>query len=147
MTPWKMNCSSVRRQPVACSIFIRAYRPAQQFLVGFSLRRKFEPRWPFPSTGELLKYCTWLVLLDRLLDAQPLKGGHMISYEQGARRDVIVLTESLSKFEREFGYQLRQSNFDPTPEAVRELIQSSSELIDEGLLGLIRSGERSQDVL
>jgi hypothetical protein len=101
----------------------------------------------FPRTGELLKHCAWLVILDRLLDAQPLKGGHMISYEQGSRRDVIVLTESLKKFEREFDYQLRQSNFDPTPEAVRELIESSSELIGEGLLGLIRSGERGQDVL
>jgi hypothetical protein len=101
----------------------------------------------FPKTGDLLRYCTWLVLVDRLLDAQPIKGGHMISYEQGARRDLLVLTENLTKFEREFDYQLRQSNFDPSPEAVRELIESSSELIGEGLLGLIRSGERGQDVL
>ena len=71
----------------------------------------------------------------------------MISYEQGARRDLVVLTESLTKFEREFDYQLRQANFDPTPEAIRELIQSSSELIGEGILGLIRSSERDQDVL
>ncbi len=101
----------------------------------------------FPGTSEILKRCTWLVLVDRLLDAHPLKGGHMISYEQGARRDLVVLTESLTKFEREFDYQLRQSNFDPSPEAVRELIESSSELIGEGLLGLIRSTERDQDVL
>jgi hypothetical protein len=100
----------------------------------------------FPKTGEILRHCTWLVIADRLLDSQPLKGGHMISYEQGARRDVVVVTESLTKFEREFDYQLRQTNFDPTPEAVRELIQSSTELIGEGLLGLIRYSERDQDV-
>jgi hypothetical protein len=100
----------------------------------------------FPKTGDILHYCTWLVIADRLLDSQPLKGGHMISYEQGARRDVVVVTESLTKFEREFDYQLRQANFDPTPEAVRELIQSSTELIGEGLLGLIRYSERDQDV-
>src|ERR1019366_6942181 len=60
----------------------------------------------FPKPAEILKVCTWLVIADRLLDSQPLKGGHMISYEQGARRDLVVLTENLTKFEREFDYQL-----------------------------------------
>ena len=100
----------------------------------------------FADTTDLLKHCTWLVIADRLLDSQPIKGGHMISYEQGARRDIVVLTESLTKFEREFDYQLRQTNFDPTPEAVRELIVSSGELIGEGLLGLISSSERDDNV-
>ena len=100
----------------------------------------------FADTTDLLKHCTWLVIADRLLDSQPIKGGHMISYEQGPRRDIVVLTESLTKFEREFDYQLRQTNFDPTPEAVRELIVSSGELIGEGLLGLISSSERDDNV-
>ena len=100
----------------------------------------------FADTTDLLKHCTWLVIADRLLDSQPIKGGHMISYEQGPRRDIVVLTESLTKFEREFDYQLRQTNFDPTPEAVRELIVSSGELIGEGLLGLISSSERDENV-
>jgi hypothetical protein len=63
----------------------------------------------------------------------------MISFEPGARRDIIVLTDSLTKFEREFDYYLRKANLDPTEESLRELIGSSSELVGEGLLGLIRS--------
>lgn len=93
----------------------------------------------FPKTGELLKSCTWLVLGDRLMDSLPTGGGHMISFEPGRRRDIIVLTESLTKFERAFDYYLRKANLDPTEESLRELITSSAELVGEGLLGLIRS--------
>ncbi len=92
----------------------------------------------FPETGDLLRHCTWLVLGDRLMDSLPLKGGHLISFEPGLRRDIIVLSESLTKFERAFGYYLRKANLDPTDEALRELIVSSAELVGEGLLGLIR---------
>lgn len=92
----------------------------------------------FPSAGELLKHSTWLVLGDKLMDSLPLNGGHMISFEPGLRRDIIVLSESLTKFERAFGYYLRKVNLDPTDEALRELIVSSAELVGEGLLGLIR---------
>jgi hypothetical protein len=92
----------------------------------------------FPKTGDLLKHCTWLVLGDRLMDSLPTGGGHMISFEPGLRRDIIVLTESLTKFERAFDYYLRKANLDPTEEALRELITASAELVGEGLLGLIR---------
>lgn len=92
----------------------------------------------FPPTGELLKCCTWLVLGDRLVESLPVNGGQMISFEPGLRRDIIVLTESLTKFERAFDYYLRKANLDPTEESLHELIASSSELVGEGLLGLIR---------
>jgi hypothetical protein len=92
----------------------------------------------FPKTGEFLKCCTWLVIGDRLLDSVPIEGGQMISFEPGLRRDIMVLTESLTKFERAFDYYLRKANLDPSEEALRELIGSSAELIGEGLLGLIR---------
>jgi len=92
----------------------------------------------FPKTGELLKNCTWLVLGDKLIDSLPTDGGHMISFEPGTRRDIIVLTESLTKFERTFDYYLRKANLDPTEESLRELITASAELVGEGLLGLIR---------
>lgn len=92
----------------------------------------------FPKTGEFLKNCTWLVLGDRLMDALPTGGGHMISFEPGVRRDIIVLTERLTKFERAFEYYLRKANLDPTEESLRELITASAELVGEGLLGLIR---------
>jgi hypothetical protein len=92
----------------------------------------------FPPTGDLLKHSTWLVLGDKLMDSLPIKGGHMISFEPGLRRDIIVLSESLTKFERALGYYLRKVNLDPTDEALRELIVSSAELVGEGLLGLIR---------
>jgi hypothetical protein len=92
----------------------------------------------FPKTGELLKHCTWLVLGDRLMDSLPTGGGHMISFEPGVRRDIIVLTESLTKFERAFDYYLRKANLDPTEKSLRELITASAELVGEGLLGLIR---------
>ncbi len=92
----------------------------------------------FPKTGELLKNCTWLVLGDKLIDLLPTDGGHMISFEPGTKRDIIVLTESLTKFERAFDYYLRKANLDPTEESLRELITSSAELVGEGLLGLIR---------
>lgn len=62
----------------------------------------------------------------------------MISYEQGLRRDLIVVSETFTKFEREFGYYLRKVNLDPTDEALRELIVSSADLVAEGLLGLVR---------
>jgi hypothetical protein len=90
----------------------------------------------FPPTGELLKCCTWLVLGDKLVESLPMKGGQMISFEPGIRRDIIVLTESLTKFEREFDYYLRKANLDPTEESLHELIGTSAELIGEGLLGL-----------
>jgi hypothetical protein len=93
----------------------------------------------FPPTGELLKCCTWLVLGDKLVESLPVKGGKVISFEPGVRRDIVVLTESLTKFEREFDYYLRKANLDPTEESLHELIGSSSELVGEGLLGLIRS--------
>jgi hypothetical protein len=93
----------------------------------------------FPQTGELLKCCTWLVLGDKLVESLPVKGGKVISFEPGVRRDIVVLTESLTKFEREFDYYLRKANLDPTEESLHELIGSSSELVGEGLLGLIRS--------
>ena len=93
----------------------------------------------FPATGELLKCCTWLVLGDKLVESLPATGGHMISFEPGLRRDIIVLTESLTKFEREFDYYLRKANLDPTEESLHELIGASAELVGEGLLGLIRS--------
>ncbi len=92
----------------------------------------------FPSSGDLLKCCTWLVLGDKLMDSLPLQGGHMISFEPGLRRDIIVLSENLTKFVRAFDYYLRKENLDPTDEALRELIVSSAELVGEGLLGLIR---------
>lgn len=92
----------------------------------------------FPPTGDLLKNCTWLVLGDKLMDSLPLSGGHVISFEPGRRRDIIVLSESMTKFERAFGYYLRKVNQDPPDEALRELIVSSAELVGEGLLGLIR---------
>ncbi|GDX92033.1 hypothetical protein LBMAG46_20400 [Planctomycetia bacterium] len=92
----------------------------------------------FPKTGSLLTHCTWLVLGDKLVDALPNNGGQMISYEPGIRRDIIVLTENLTKFERAFDYYLRKANLDPTEESLRELIASSAELVGEGLLGLIR---------
>ena len=92
----------------------------------------------FPKTGELLKNCTWLVLGDKLIDSLPTDGGQMISFEPGTRRDIIVLTENLTKFERAFDYYLRKANLDPTEESLRELITSSAELVGEGLLGLIR---------
>jgi hypothetical protein len=92
----------------------------------------------FPSAGEMLKHCTWLVIGDRLLDAQPLKGGHVISFEQGVRRDLVVLSGSFTKFERAFGYYLRTVNLDPSDEALRDLILASVDLVGEGLLGLIR---------
>lgn len=93
----------------------------------------------FPSSGNLLKTCTWLVLGDRLLDAIPVADSHMISFEPGRRRDLMVMTESLTKFEREFDYYLRKANLDPPAESLRELIVSSAELVGEGLLGLIRA--------
>ena len=62
----------------------------------------------------------------------------MISFEPGMRRDVVVLTQGLTKFERAFDYYLRKANLDPTEEALRTLIASSAELVGEGLLGLIR---------
>lgn len=93
----------------------------------------------FPQTGELLKCCTWVVLGDKLVESLPMNGGQMISFEPGIRRDIIVLTESLTKFEREFDYYLRKANLDPTEESLHELIGASSELVGEGLLGLIRS--------
>ena len=62
----------------------------------------------------------------------------MISFEPGIRRDIIVLTENLTKFERAFDYYLRKANLDPTEESLRELIAASAELVGEGLLGLIR---------
>jgi hypothetical protein len=92
----------------------------------------------FPKTGDLLKHCAWLVLGDRLIDSLPTDGGQMISLEPGVRRDIIVLTENLTKFERAFDYYLRKANLDPTEESLRELISSSAELVGEGLLGLIR---------
>jgi hypothetical protein len=92
----------------------------------------------FPKTGDLLKHCTWLVLGDRFIDSLPTDGGQMISLEPGMRRDIIVLTENLTKFERAFDYYLRKANLDPTEESLRELISSSAELVGEGLLGLIR---------
>ena len=53
-----------------------------------------------------------------------------------------MVSESMTKFEREFSYHLTQANLAPTDESVRELIASCSELIGDGLLGLIRnSGE------
>ena len=51
---------------------------------------------------------------------------------------MAVLTANLTKFEREFGYRLRQVNLDPSEESIRELIASSADLVGEGLLGLIR---------
>jgi len=92
----------------------------------------------FPKTGSLLSHCTWLVLGDKLVDALPNNGGQMISFEPGMRRDIIVLTENLTKFERAFDYYLRKANLDPTEESLRELIAASAELVGEGLLGLIR---------
>jgi|GEM_PF-2889328 len=92
----------------------------------------------FPKTGSLLSHCTWLVLGDKLVDALPTNGGQMISFEPGIRRDIIVLTENLTKFERAFDYYLRKANLDPTEESLRELIATSAELVGEGLLGLIR---------
>lgn len=92
----------------------------------------------FPKTGELLKCCTWLVLGDKLADSLPTDGGHLISFEPGLRPDIIVLTQSLTKFERAFDYCLRKANLDPTEESLRELITASAELVGEGLLGLIR---------
>lgn len=83
----------------------------------------------FPTSGELLKHCTWLVLGDKFMDSLPMKGGHLISFELGTRRDIIVLSENLTKFERAFGHYLRLANLDPTDEAVRELIVSSAELV------------------
>lgn len=78
------------------------------------------------------------MLGDRLMDSLPTGGGHMISFEPGVRRDIIVLTESLTKFERAFDHYLRKANLDPTEESLRELITASAELVGEGLLGLIR---------
>jgi hypothetical protein len=97
----------------------------------------------FPSPEEFLRHCTWLVIGDRLLDTHPLKAGHIISFEPGNRRDIIVITNSFTKFEREFDYHLRiKLNFDPTEEAIRELITASADLVGEGLLGVVRlSGE------
>jgi hypothetical protein len=92
----------------------------------------------FPTTGDILKRCAWVVIADKLMDTQPLKGGQVISYEQGMRRDLVVLSDSFTKFEREFGYYLRKVNLDPTEEALRELIVSSADLVAEGLLGLVR---------
>jgi hypothetical protein len=63
----------------------------------------------------------------------------MIAFEPGTRRDIIVLTENLTKFERALDYYLRQANLDPTEESLRELITASAELVGEGLLGLIRA--------
>lgn len=95
----------------------------------------------FPPPHEFLRRCTWLVIGDRLLDTHPLDGGHIISFEPGVRRDIIVLTENFTKFEREFDYHLRRGklNLDPTEEAIRELIVASADLVGEGLLGLVRS--------
>lgn len=93
----------------------------------------------FPRVREILKRCTWLVVGDKLMDTQPLKEGHVISYEPGARRDIVVISDSFTKFERAFGYYLRRVNLDPTDEAIRELVTSSADLVNEGLLGLIRA--------
>lgn len=92
----------------------------------------------FPETESLLAHCTWLVLGDKLLDVTPNNGGQMISFEPGIRRDIIVLTETLTKFERAFDHYLRRANLDPTEESLHELISASAELVGEGLLGLIR---------
>ena len=51
------------------------------------------------------------------VESLPVKGGKMISFEPGVRRDIIVLTDSLTKFEREFDYYLRKANLDPTEES------------------------------
>ena len=93
----------------------------------------------FPRIEELLDSCTWLVVGDKTVDSLPMDCGSMISFEPGLRRDLIVITKNLTKFEREFDYYLRKANFDPTEESVHELIVASSELVGEGLLGLIRA--------
>jgi len=92
----------------------------------------------FPTAAEWLRACTWLVVGDKAVDTMPAGGGQVISFEPGVRRDVVVLTESLTKFEREFDYHLRKANLDPTEDEVRELVYSSAELVGEGLLGLLR---------
>jgi len=45
-----------------------------------------------------------MVIGDKLMDTQPLKGGQVISYEPGTRRDIVVLAESFTKFERAFDW-------------------------------------------
>ncbi len=102
----------------------------------FGISSSFGP--DFPKIASLLSHCTWLVLGDKLVDSLPSNGGQMISFEPGLRRDIIVLTENLTKFERAFDYYLRKANLDPTEESLRELITASAELVGEGLLGLIR---------
>jgi hypothetical protein len=93
----------------------------------------------FPPVAEWLKYCTWLVIGDKIVDALPVDGGRMISFEPGLRRDITVVTENLTKFEREFDYYLRKANLDPKEEALKKLVATSAELVGEGLLGLIRA--------
>ena len=85
----------------------------------------------------MLAKCTWLILGDKLFDPLSESKGHLISLEPGARRDIMVLTEHLDKFERGFDHYLRLNNFDPSGEVLSELLESSIELIGEGLLGLI----------
>lgn len=93
----------------------------------------------FPSFSEWLACCTWLFVADRSLRHLRKQGGSIIYFDAGSKRDVIVVSNSMTKFEREFVYHLTQANLAPTEEAVRELIASCSELIGDGLLGLIRS--------
>lgn len=93
----------------------------------------------FPAASDWLKVCTWLVIGDKSVDTMPSGGGQVISFEPGVRRDVVVLSASLTKFEREFDYHLRMANLDPTEAEVRELVHSSAELVGEGLLGLLRA--------
>lgn len=95
----------------------------------------------------LLDVCTWLVVGDRLLDTHPIKDGFIISYDPGQHRDLIVLATDFLKFEKEFDYQLRKANLDPTPEAIHDLIASSCDLLGEGLLNLVRLSEEDEDVL
>jgi hypothetical protein len=93
----------------------------------------------FPSFSDWLTCCTWLFVADRSLRHLRKQGGSIIYFDAGSKRDVIVVSDSMTKFEREFSYHLTQANLAPTEEAVRELIASCSELIGDGLLGLIRS--------
>ena len=96
----------------------------------------------FPDYSNWLGSCTWLFVADRSLRHLRKQGGSTVFFEAGSKRDVAVVSESMTKFEREFSYHLTQANLAPTDESVRELIASCSELIGDGLLGLIRnSGE------
>jgi hypothetical protein len=93
----------------------------------------------FPTFSEWLTCCTWLFVADRSIRHLRKQGGSIIFFEAGPKRDVVVVSESMTKFEREFAYHLTQANLAPTDEAVKELVGSCSELIGDGLLGLIRS--------